>query len=115
MSVSQRACAFGLVDAVVPAAELDREVARLALEPPATQRAALCDRAPEGPGVTPPAGRPWLAEPTVASRIATELLGMSREASLAEGMAAELAHLADVYRTAAAMTGLRFARRSRRL
>jgi len=112
---AHRAREFGLVDVVVPATELDAEVARRALDEPAAKRAAHQDRAPDGPEITPPSGRPWLDQPTVASSIATDLLALSRTTSLADGTVAELEHLADVYRTEAAMRGLRFARRSRRL
>jgi enoyl-CoA hydratase/3-hydroxyacyl-CoA dehydrogenase len=110
-----RAREFGLVDTVVPAAELDAAIKASCLEKPARSRAARQAHAPDGPAVAAPRGRPWLDEPTVASRIADELLDLSRHTPLAAGMTAELEHLADVYRTREAMTGLRFARRSRRL
>jgi enoyl-CoA hydratase/3-hydroxyacyl-CoA dehydrogenase len=111
---AQRAREFGFADAVVDIDTLDAEVARRAAGEPSRPRAARIEPAPDGPGGARPAGRPWLTEPTVASRIASDLLDLSRTASLADGTAAELEHLAEVYRTAEAMTGLRFARRSRR-
>jgi enoyl-CoA hydratase/3-hydroxyacyl-CoA dehydrogenase len=110
-----RALEFGLVDAVVPTTELDAEVRARAGAEPAGFRAARRALAPEGPEVGPPKGRRWLEQPTVASQIAEELLELSRRVSLARGMRAELDHLAAVYQTPEAMTGLRFARRSRRL
>jgi enoyl-CoA hydratase/3-hydroxyacyl-CoA dehydrogenase len=125
---AREAAAIGLVDEIVPWERMGARIRELhaAGRPPArTPRPLSGDAAAlaaffasasvdallrgetpaEPPRVAKEAGRVKSKAP-VATRIADELVQLSEKLSLAEGLAAELSHLEDVFRTKDALEGL---------
>ena len=126
-----RALELGLVDVVVDESRLDDEIRVLAHANTHRLRAAQHERAsdlvpePEFAGfvqtmlpelIDAPStadrtmtrfARRLRRRPRLALRIADSLIQMSRRTTLAEGLAAEIRQLPDVYRTSEALAGIR--------